>query len=765
MEAFFGILLLFIIIWVTTNKKSKQKGFSSIPSAGRNSGHYPPTLPLQNNSDAYSYFGDNWKNYLTKHHGKYVLWPSNFFEIVGLALLKLSITEKYLLRQDVKSSEREQLLYQLTLTLLKNDKFSVENMVKGFRMIIESRKTGKPAPPRQDISQPITRSKNQIFDTDVVHAVPPPLPNTAPPIAETIDKSNLIDNEIDKAYVSKDFVCEKTKGSSADKHIELVNDIRPASSSNMIMNRESIIDVDNNSESLIYRKEETSIEQETTNGTTKPISIDDILNNIKAKYLTSSSENTPSEPERYESFPSTTHDGYEYDNWKLGKRFKDKMGLSRNQVSLVNKVTGIHNVFTSVDGCCMQTISVFLEVVKRLEKKLKKQESSVKSEIEKLTQSAIQINRNTGEGYWYFYDDYGRKNFPIRIEEEVYTTIFKRTENVVRDRWGHKRKVSGDYSSYFTGLADEFNKRLGNYVDEILPVLISLIVEPDFETELELNKQNTTRWKVKLDTLKQNLTEDTAGTFAQSIHTLFEENSRNQSGENIFFEASKIIAPYDKIEAVRLYLYYVNADIKSDKIDDKQLTKTVQKRLFNNDQHQSSFIDIVTQLKKDKNILAAIKKANSIYEPVRKKISLNLETIKTVKEQDRNTVDLLNTLLQDEIDIENHTPAALNTTAPTDTVAVVVNSMPNVPPSSEMIVDIELNRDQIKLIQLFAANGFSLEQQEIAEYAQRYGLRSGPLVNNINEICYEVLDDNLLEERDEDYFEMNEEYYNMIIKT
>ncbi len=301
-------------------------------------------------------------------------------------------------------------------------------------------------------------------------------------------------------------------------------------------------------------------------------------------------------------------------------------------------------------------------------------------------------------------------------------------------------------------------------MNKILENLKSSIKDPDLSTEIELNRMNTTRWKSKFDVLKSSVNQDNIIEFGEEIHTLFEQNRLNPSAENIYYEACKIAYTIDKNEAIKLYLHYLYADLQSDKIDDKQLTKTIHKALFKNDHHEQAFNDIVQQLKEDRNLATAIEKVDSIYAPIRRKIELNIEAIKTVQEQDKNTVELLNNYLQDEEEVIKDVPVVNSSeveSSKTEAESTEIESDPD----NLFVDEIDLSLDQRELIGLFAANSFELTQENLANFCKTRGLRSGPMINDINEICYEILDDTLIEERDEEYLDMNEDYYKMIIKA
>ncbi|MDR3007204.1 MAG: hypothetical protein LBV59_04675 [Sphingobacterium sp.] len=755
----FFIILIFIVIALAAsskkNKKKQQQQYYAPPKAQEQ-----PTAAEMKNANFY--YGEGWRQYLITHHGKYELWPPNFFEIAAIALRKLSIKENYDLKIHFNHREGSQLLYNLTLRLLRNRQYNSENVGKAYRIVIDTIQklpASSPLPPIPKVSE--NKPTTAFVQENVVM-------NNVIPSIQSVNTPQALKSEEETADVklSEVKVPIQTEDSKAeqDQHGE----IAPILDSLNVNNRSDethndIIDVTSHREEIISTQA-YNLDNSTNTYHEPSLNIEEVLAKLDDSNLFAVTSEKMSIQPAQQSYADGFENNYNYDDYLLGKRYKDKMGLSKAQVSLLNKLTGVNNVFLEVEGCCIDTIALFLSGEKKLRANLTKKDSNLKKEIENLVESARKISRVTKEGAWMFDSYYNQKYVNDIISQQVYYTIFKRAETLVREKWGHKRKVSGDFSQTFTGLSDIFEERIGSDVNTILENLKSSIKDPDLATEIELNRMNTTRWKSKFDVLKSSVKQENIVEFGQEIHTLFEENQLNPSAENIYYEACKIAYTIDKNEAIKLYLHYLYADLRSDKIDDKQLTKTIHKTLFKNDHHEQAFNDIIQQLKKDRNLATAIEKVDSIYAPIRRKIELNIEAIKTVQEQDKNTVELLNNYLQDEEEIIENAPVVFSSDQ--EGTAADVEPTEIKSDTDNLFVDeLDLSLDQRELIGLFTANSFELTQEYLANFCKSRGLRSGPMINDINEICYEILDDTLIEERDEEYLDMNEDYYKMIIKA
>lgn len=438
---------------------------------------------------------------------------------------------------------------------------------------------------------------------------------------------------------------------------------------------------------------------------------------------------------------------YDPDAYKLGKQYKDKLGLNKQEVAWLNKFWNPDNVFISIEGCCIATIKQYLVVLKSLNKNLKSDNTSVAKQVDFFKEKIFEY-KEIIDSYWGYYD---KSYLKQRVESEIYLTIFKRVENSVREFYGHKRKVGS--ASYYD-FKGEFETRIGNYVNELVIEHQDKIVLPDIETQIELNAQNVNRWKNDFTDLKTSFQKEEKDKFIEGIINLEETNQKNPNIENIFFEASKFIAKYDNVQSLKYYAKYIYYDLKSKKFDNKELTKTVQKSLFKTEEQINDFRKIISELIETSDIKKAMDEIAKIYIPKRKKIKLDKSSIKEVEQKHDGTVELLSEYLeteQEEIKVSEITNDE-------NEISVVPTNTNN----SIFISDISIGKIQEELIKKIVSNSFEINQQEVDKFATKNGMFKNQLIDSINEECEKYLDGEALIEEDDENYIIEESYYNEI---
>lgn len=443
---------------------------------------------------------------------------------------------------------------------------------------------------------------------------------------------------------------------------------------------------------------------------------------------------------------------YDYDYWRLGSKYKTKLNLNDEEVNLLNKLWYPSNNFCSIESCCLEVIKLYLLVISNLKVKYESEGTNIENEFLFVADIIARKQLKYKKGSY---------NYKYSIEStinEFYSNIFKHCENAVRDFYGHKRKLNID--SHYTNedAKLEFEAKVISKVSELLPTLISNVSTPDEATELELNSQTTGRWKIKFEELTTNFKGNTKD-FINAIIELGNLNQKNPSIENIFFEASKFIAKFDKVASLSLYVHYLYHDLKSESFDNKQLTKTIQKSLFKNNEELNDFEQIVSELIKDKNLENALSAVPKIYEVKRKKIQLDRTTIQEVQQQHSGTVELLNEYLRDEFEDENNSIQSKEINS--DEIKIEITRKKEDLNQSKFLSELPLNTTHISVLELFSKNNFSIPQIEIEELAKTKGVFKNQLIESINEACYEILDDVLIEEED-DYYTIIPDYFQKI---
>jgi hypothetical protein len=442
----------------------------------------------------------------------------------------------------------------------------------------------------------------------------------------------------------------------------------------------------------------------------------------------------------------------DYDYWRLGSKYKTKLKLNDEEVKLLNKLWYPSNNFCSVEYCCVEILKLYISVITELKASYIAEGTTIDAQF--LAVADVIARKH-------FKYKTGSQNYKYCIEtttNEFYSYIFKHCENAVREYYGHKRKINTD--TYYT-TADaktEFETKIISKVSNLLPVLISKVSPPDEATNIELYSQNTNRWKIKFDELTTNYN-DKPNDFIDSIITLGNLNKKNPSIENIFFEASKFIAKYDKESALSLYIHYLYHDLKSATFDNKQLTKTIQKSLFKTNEQLHEFEIIVSELIKDKDLEKALKNVTKVYEVKRKKIQLNTASIKEVQQQHSGTVELLNEYLKDDFEDEDNSIKSQEISNEEIKIQITQKSEETV--HSAFVSDLTFSPIHISALELFSKSNFSVPQSELEVFAKSKGIFKNQLIESINETCYDFLDDVLIEEED-DYYTINTNYFQRI---
>ncbi len=442
-----------------------------------------------------------------------------------------------------------------------------------------------------------------------------------------------------------------------------------------------------------------------------------------------------------------------YDYWKLGTKYKTKLKLDRDEEELLNKFWYSSNAFCGIEYCFLEVLKLYLLVILELKNKYIQ-------EVTTIDEQSLEIADLIARKHFRYKK--GSQNYKFCIESktnEIYIFTFKYCENSVREYYGHKRKISTDIFYNEAEIKVAFQTKIIPKITELLPILISKVSLPDEPTEIELNTQNVNRWRIKFEELTRNYN-DKPKEFFDAIILLGKLNKKNPSIKNIFFEAFKFIVPHDRQMALELYVYYAYHGLKSANFENKKLTKNIQKNLFETNEQLQDFEKIVVDLIKDKDLDKALKEVNKIYENKRKKIQLDISSIKQVEKQHSGTVELLNKYLKDDFEegiIVAEMPAEMSEEKPIKIQELISAEAINSAFSSELT----FTKIHIEILELFAKNNFSILQSEVEFFTKSKGIFKNQLIESLNDACYELLDDLLIEEEG-DYYTINTNYFQKI---
>ena len=444
----------------------------------------------------------------------------------------------------------------------------------------------------------------------------------------------------------------------------------------------------------------------------------------------------------------------DYDYWKLGNKYKDKLKLNGNEVTLLNSLIDTDNKFNSIEFCAVELIRLLLDCVNKLEEYSKENNSKFENVVAEIAH--IEITSK----YKYKQGSYNYKSIFDNFSSTVYQCIYKTCENTLRDYFKVGRKTELNWYLHSENAIILFKEKVLNIIQPLVDLSISEKKEIDLESEIKINNYSRSRYKNELKLLSESFDTEKLSNYNNAIENLELRNQGNPFIENIYYEASKFVSKYDKSLSLTYYIKYLYHDLKSATFDNKQLTKTIQKSLFKTNEQLHDFEIIVSELIKDKDLDKALKNISKVYEVKRRKIQLDTASIKDVQQQHSGTVELLNEYLKDDFEDENNTIKSQEIS--NEEIKIEITQKSEEVHQSAFVSELTFSEIHTTVLELFAKSNFSVSQSELEAFAKSKGVFKNQLIESINEICYNFFDDVLIEEEDE-YYTINTNYFQRIL--
>ena len=310
----------------------------------------------------------------------------------------------------------------------------------------------------------------------------------------------------------------------------------------------------------------------------------------------------------YSDFVNRNQDSNtDYDYWKLGNKYKDKLKLNGNEVTLLNSLIDTDNKFNSIEFCAVELIRLLLDCVNQLEEYSKDNNSKFENVVAEIAH--IEITSK----YKYKQGSYNYKSIFDNFSSTVYQCIYKTCENTLRDYFKVGRKTDLSWYLHSENAIILIKEKVLNIIQPLVDLSISEKKEIDLESEIKINNYSRSRYKNELNLLSESFDSDKLSNYSNAIENLELRNQGNPFIENIYYEASKFVSKYNKSLSLTYYIKYLYHDLKSATFDNKQLTKTIQKSLFKTNEQLHNFEIIVSELIKDKDLDKALKNVSKVY--------------------------------------------------------------------------------------------------------------------------------------------------------
>ena len=454
------------------------------------------------------------------------------------------------------------------------------------------------------------------------------------------------------------------------------------------------------------------------------------------------------------------------EDWALGYRYQIKLNLTDAQVEHLNHLDLQENSFNTIEPCLVEILKLYLKTLYALSISFQQDNTTIDIAFKIVADLIARKN---------FRFRNGSRNYFKSIQHSQYDFlqyILKSCENEVRKKYTIKPKLIKGSALFHAEAKKAFDTIIEQKVATSMQPFIQEIQAISATYEVELNAINPARWKIIFENLKNSFNGDIK-TFSEGIQQLININPNNPSIENLYLEASKCIVTHNKEMALAFYIKYIDQNRKTDLHKLKALPKTFNKILFSDKKQQEHFEAIVASYAADNNLENALQEIPKIYAIARKKISIDTETIKDVQKAHAETVELLEEYLKDDTEETVHPPKITmplkeKNTAKDAKVAKVAKvdksekvKKPNTLILAKFIATLHFNEIDIKLLDLLEKNNFSMLQSDIDQFAKSNGVFKNQLIEHINELCFDVLDDLLIEEEAENYT-INKHYFSKI---
>ncbi len=448
---------------------------------------------------------------------------------------------------------------------------------------------------------------------------------------------------------------------------------------------------------------------------------------------------------------------YGYSNYEWGTRFKKKLKLNPQQARHLDYLDYPINAFFEIEACALETIRLYFTAMQGLSRTTFYEKFTYEDVLETVLGEHLEAVREELE--WDYFDENYESEFVLK---EFSINILRFCENAVREHYGHKRKLNLEMVFSRTDRGAQFEDDVYFVLQKIAERLVPEIKPPDLQTDTKLYEINPTRWKAKLEKFIADYQDD-PNLFHDRVLTLAAMNKKSRTLEKIYFDASKFMARQNSLVALDLYFRGFYFDRRPINYPDKFFGKALQKKLFPTPEHLYIVLNLVLDFVRDKNLDKALTVLSEHYTKPpslpKKKIRLDSEQIRQVQEEHSGTVRLLNEYLADEEEAAPPPmPAARKPKSPKAKPAPKDGATRSI--FSEAIAFTPV---QIKALELFSQPDLSVAQSDLQAFAKSEGVFLNRLIDGINDLCYEILDDILIEE-EEAYTILPDHYQKILAK-
>lgn len=412
------------------------------------------------------------------------------------------------------------------------------------------------------------------------------------------------------------------------------------------------------------------------------------------------------------AIPQTNPYGYG-NNYGYVPDVVKRLKLSGDDKKFVERLWGRNTNFLAIEQCKNETTKLYLVAINSLREYAS---STNCSESTKAYAQKLFTERPPS-----FFDS----NFYSQGTQSFVNDIYKLCENAMRKKYRHNRKLDAEY--YLKGLSTQVDRPT---IDFIQKKIIEYSPEqPTAETKRSLSLLTPSAWKEEFRLIRQELKKDGyTEEIAKNISELIDTNEYNYQFPELCLEMSKVLSEYNKEESLLCYMLYKGYMLgKGKNVDD--LPEVVKRTIFKGDvEKYNEFLSLPLDIS-----LAELRaKIKDIFKIKRKEIVINQKIVEEKRQLDGQVVTEINKILSEDEEIQSGTAAG----SLDDIFSTPTNQQEEVQFS-------ELHK---AFLQQFIAANYVLPREHIDEFSQKNKTFPSMLINEINEMFYEIYEDSLIVE-------------------
>lgn len=463
---------------------------------------------------------------------------------------------------------------------------------------------------------------------------------------------------------------------------------------------------------------------------------------------------------------------YASNSWRLGNIFEKKMSLSKPEMEALNGFYYKPNQFTGIEACCEVVARAYLQAMGFFLEQVIANGRTWGGMLSELLHEMLR------KEYRYHKGSYNYEQTTKAFKEHIHLSVFYMCEQKARGLYAYRKLA--DVAPHERNHPKAHALFMQAYGESVRKFVDALPIPPATEAiRKSLNQENPNRWKLEMDILKTNTNWEQAESKQQALASckiILSENDTNPNLGLIAWEMSKFWIDVDKIQGLCFYAQHLHSSNTEAR---KPLLKKHQKMLFANPETTQKFDTIVANLSENGDLEQAFASIAQIYQYTPKRIRLDAQAIAQAKALHSKTVDILSQYLEEE-PADNQLIISMKTEfldapkipalAPTE-IPEKTPEMPATLPKSQaqsaeisqkFAPDCGFSPIQSELLELFQTHELILDKAALESFAKSKKMFKNQLVESINEQAYELLDDLLIEE-EEDQYRILPDYWAQII--